>query len=137
MKIVYVWQEKSLKVLGWEKYRYSHLFFVNWGKIFAYIGKSMEISSHICESYGLFNSIYFYSKPIVWEYISFPHNILIVWNFTLRISCGLFGFCRNFWFPQKPTGWEWYGFPHNISILWEFLHSQTLGIALVFINSKL
>ena len=38
-------------------------------------------------------------------------------------------------FLQKPTAWE-YGFPQNISKLWEFVHSQTLGIAWVFSNSK-
>ena len=39
-------------------------------------------------------------------------------------------------FLPKPTAWEWYGFPQNISMLWELGHSQTLGIAWVFINSK-
>ena len=83
----------------------------------------------IWELYWFFNSIDFYSKLIVWEYISFSNNIPIVWNFKLPILCGSFGCRMNFWFPQKLTPREWYGFLHNISILWEFVHSQTSRIA--------
>ena len=35
-------QEKSLKIHGWERYGYPHLFSMYWKKIFPYIGKSME-----------------------------------------------------------------------------------------------
>ena len=34
----------SLKIHEWERYGYSHLFSMNWVKIFPYIGKSMETS---------------------------------------------------------------------------------------------
>ena len=37
-------QEKSLKIHGWERYGYPHLFSMYWKKIFPYIGKSMETS---------------------------------------------------------------------------------------------
>ena len=46
-------QEKSLKIQEWERYGYSHLVSMNW------------------EFCGFLNSIEFYSKPIVWEYILF------------------------------------------------------------------
>ena len=106
-------------------------------KYFHILGNLWKLVSHISELCRFFYSIGFYSISIVWEYISFPNNIPIVWNFTLPILCGLFGFRNNFQFPQKPTAWEWYGFAQNISILWEFVHSRTLGIAWVIINSKL
>ena len=35
-------QEKSLKFHEWERYGYPHLFYMNWEKIFRYIGESME-----------------------------------------------------------------------------------------------
>ena len=60
------------------------------------LGNLWKLVSHIWQLYGFLNSINFYSKPMVWEYISFPHNITIGWNFTLPILCGLFGFCNNF-----------------------------------------
>ena len=88
--------EKSLTIHEWERYRYPHLFSMNWEKIFPYIGKFMETSFPYPELCGFLNSIDFDSKPMVWEYISFPHNIPIVWNFTLPILCGLFGFHNNF-----------------------------------------
>ena len=59
-------------------------------------GNLWQLVSHICELCGFFNSIYFYSKPIVWGYISFSNNISVVRNFGLPILCGLFGFCNNF-----------------------------------------
>ena len=49
------------------------------------LGNLWKLVSHIWELCGFLNSIDFYSKPMVWEYISFPHNIPIVWNFTLPI----------------------------------------------------
>ena len=105
-------------------------------KYFIALGNLWKIVSHIWELCGFFNSIDFYSKPTVWEYDSFPHNIPTVWNFTLPILWGLFGFCNNFYILQNLTAWEWYGFPDNISIIWELVHSQTLGIAWVLINSN-
>ena len=73
-----VTQEKSLKVCEWERYGYVHLFSMNWEKIFPYIGKSMETSFPYPGLVWVFlNSTDFYSKPMVWEYISLPHNISI------------------------------------------------------------
>ena len=60
------------------------------------LGNLWKLVSDISELCGFFNSIDFYRKPTVWEYISFPHNILIVWNFALPILCGLFRFRNNF-----------------------------------------
>ena len=60
------------------------------------LGNLWKLVSHIWKLCGFLNSIDFDSKPMVWEYISFPHNIPIVWNFTLPILCGLFGFHNNF-----------------------------------------
>ena len=37
-------QEKSLRIHEWERCGYSHLFSMNWEKIFPYIRKSMETS---------------------------------------------------------------------------------------------
>ena len=37
-------QKKSLKIHEWGRYGYPHLFFMNWEKIFPYIGNSMETS---------------------------------------------------------------------------------------------
>ena len=60
------------------------------------LGNLWKLVSHIRELCGFLTSIDFYSKPIVWEYISFPDNVPIVWNFTLPILCGLSGFPNNF-----------------------------------------
>ena len=52
---------------------------MSWEKIFSYIGKSMETSfPYLGIVWEFLNSINFYSKRIVWENISFPHNIPIV-----------------------------------------------------------
>ena len=62
------------------------IYFTWTGKKYSHTsGNLWKLVSHICELYGFLNSIGFYSKPMVWEYISFPHNIPIVWNFTLPI----------------------------------------------------
>ena len=37
-------QVKSLQIYEWERYGYSHLFFMNWENIFTYIRKSMRTS---------------------------------------------------------------------------------------------
>ena len=37
-------QEKSLKIYEWERYGYSHLYSMDWEKIYPYNGKSMETS---------------------------------------------------------------------------------------------
>ena len=89
-------QEKSLKIHEWERYGYSHLFSMNWEKIFPYIGKLWKLVPHIWELRGFLNLIDFHSKSMGWKYISCSHNIPIVWNFTLPIFCGLCGFCSNF-----------------------------------------
>ena len=60
------------------------------------LGNIWKLFSHIWEMCGFLNSIDFYSKPMIWKYISFLHNIPIVWNFTLPILCGFFGFRNNF-----------------------------------------
>ena len=82
-------QEKSFKIHEWERYGYRHLFFMNWEKYSHSLGNLWKLVSHIWELCEFFNSIDFYSKPIVWEYVSFSHNTLIVWNFTLPRLCGL------------------------------------------------
>ena len=69
----------------WIGKKYSHIFRNLW-----------KLVPYICELCEFLNSMDFYSKPVVWEYISFPHNIPTVWNFTLPILCTLFGFRNNF-----------------------------------------
>ena len=64
----------------WTGKKYSHTLWNLW-----------KLVSNIWELCGFLNS-----KTIVWEYISSPHNIPLVWNFTLPILCGLFGVCNNF-----------------------------------------
>ena len=68
----------SLKIHEWENCGYSHLFSMNWVKIFPCVGKSMETSFSYLRLCGFLNFIDFYSKPIVWGYISYPHNIPLV-----------------------------------------------------------
>ena len=85
-------QEKSRKFHEWERYGYPHLFYMNWKKYSHTLGNLWKLISHIWELCGFINSIDFYSKPMVWEYISFPQNIPIAWNFALPILCGLFEF---------------------------------------------
>ena len=58
----------------WIRKKYSHT-----------LGNLWRLVSHISELCGFFNSTEFYSKPIVWEYISFHQNIPIVWIFTLPV----------------------------------------------------
>ena len=69
----------------WIRKKYSHT-----------LGNLWKLVSHIWKLCGFFNSISFYSNSTVWEYISFPHNIPIVWHFTLPILCELLGFRNNF-----------------------------------------
>ena len=57
--------EKSLKIHERERYGYSHLFSMNWEKVFPYTGKIfpyIPIVSHIWESCRFFNSIDLYTK---------------------------------------------------------------------------
>ena len=94
-----------------------------------------------------------------WMFV-FSNNFSILWEFAFPMFWEFYGFTgkispdpwvgkiwvfpyifhklieNNPTFLQKPTACEWYGFPQNISMLQEFLHSQTAGIAWVFINSK-
>ena len=89
-----------------------------------------KLVSHIWELCGFLNSIEFYSKPIVWEYISFPYNIPIVWIFTLPIliftnflknpQCGndmafnrKFPFYGNLYIPKH---WELHGFSSTLNV---------------------
>ena len=51
---------------------------------------------------GFLNSIDLYSKPIVWEYISFPHNIPIVWNLHQPHSVDYLGFVITSNFLENP-----------------------------------
>ena len=41
------------------------------------LGNLWKVVSHIRELCRFFNSVDFYSKPTVWDYISFPHNIWV------------------------------------------------------------
>ena len=80
--------------------------------------------------------------------IYFSHVLEILWIHRKNLSRSMNGKDMDIpiYFPwtgknipkflQKPTDWEWYGLPQNISMFWEFVHSQTLGIKWVFINSK-
>ena len=73
----------------WIEKKYSHT-----------LGNLWKLVSHIWELYGFLNSIDFYSKPTVWKYISIPHNIPIVWNFTLSVL--YLGFVIIFNFLKNP-----------------------------------
>ena len=44
MKVVVATQEKSQKILEWEKCEYFHLYSIKWGEVFSYIRKSMGTS---------------------------------------------------------------------------------------------
>ena len=44
MKVVEATQEKFYNILEWEKYKYSHIYSINWEEVFSYIGKSMGAS---------------------------------------------------------------------------------------------
>ena len=85
-------RKNLLKSMSWEDIGIP-IFFPWIGKIYSHtLGNLWKLNSHIWELCGFINSIDFYSKPMVWEYISFPQNIPIAWNFTLPILCGLFEF---------------------------------------------
>ena len=74
----------------WIGEKYSHI-----------LGNLWKLVSYIWELCGFLNSIYFYSRSTVWEYISFPHDISTVWNFILPIHIG-FVISSNFLKSQQP-----------------------------------
>ena len=86
---------KGVKEVSGKIYGYSYFLWIE-KKYSHTLGNIWKLVSHIWELCGFLNSMGFYSKPLVWEYISFPHNIPIGWNFTLPILCGLCGFRNNF-----------------------------------------
>ena len=114
----------------WERYGYS-IYFPWIGKKYSQtLGNLWKLVSHIWELCGFLNSIEFYSKPIVWEYISFHHNIPIVWIFALPVLI-FTNFLRN---PQPgndmafhrifpfygnlhiPKNWELHRFSSTLNI---------------------
>ena len=60
------------------KDEYSHLFSMNLDKYSHALGNLWELASHISELRGLFNSINFSPKLIVWKQSSFSYDILEV-----------------------------------------------------------
>ena len=62
MDAYYIPQEKSLKTHEWWRYGYSHLFFLNWEKMFPYIEKSMEPSFPYLEIVWVFKFNWFLFK---------------------------------------------------------------------------
>ena len=89
------------------------------------LGNLWKLVSHIWKLCGFLNSIDFDSKPMVWEYISFPHNIPIVWNFTLPIIhffhiLGIVWISASLKIVEKPTTLECLFFSHTFPVLWKF-----------------
>ena len=66
------------------------------------MGNLWKLVPNIWELCEFLNPRDFNPKPIVWEYISFPHNIPTVWNFTLPYSVDYLGFVITSNFLKNP-----------------------------------
>ena len=104
------------------------------------LGNPWKLVSHIWELRGFYNSIDFSSKPIVWEYNSFSHNIPIIWNLHYPYSVDCLGFVITsnlLKIPQPGSDMAFHGTFPFYGNLYIPRHCELHGFSLFIVVAKI